>query len=202
MSLKLKRDYFNELAGEWDQLPSPPDTPERLARFARLCVPPGVGSVLDVGCGTGLLVDYLRRNAGPGSRIVELDLAEQMLVRSRVKAGHPGILYVCADARNPPFPAGSFDLVICFNALPHMDPIEGALRGLLACLRPGGRLAVGHLMGSESLNALHASIGGVVAADRLPPAAHLARLLEELGAEILRQEDTEGSYLVEGRKPA
>ena len=201
MSLDQKRDYFNGLAAQWDQLPVPPDAPEKLARFVRLSVPADLTAILDAGCGTGLLLAPLMRSA-PACRIVELDIAAHMLTRSRAKFPGERITHVCADARQLPFGPSTFDLVLCFNALPHMTPIETALGGLLGCLRPGGRLAVGHLMASEELNAFHASIGGVVAGDRLPSASYLAAVLSGLGAEVIRQEEEAGWYAVEARRRA
>lgn len=202
MSLDPKREYFNHLAARWDELPSAPDAPEKLAEFARLSVPEGVRNVLDVGCGTGLLLEHILRRLCPSGRVVELDVAEEMLARNRGKVSPERASYVCADARRAPFRPESFDLVLCFNALPHMAPIEDAVRELLACLRPGGLLAVGHLMASGELNAFHAGIGGAVAGDRLPAAPHLCGLLRGMGAEVIRQEEAPGWYLVGGRKPA
>ena len=109
---------------------------------------------------------------------------------------------MCADARYPPFRESSFDLVLCINALPHLAPIHETLRRLIACLRPGGLLSVGHLMGSEVLNAFHASLGGPVAEDLLPDACDLAGTLASLGVQVVCQEEDPGWYLVQARKPA
>ncbi len=57
-------------------------------------------------------------------------------------------------------------------------------------------------MSSDALNALHASIGGAVAADRLPPAADLARLCVSLGARVLLAEESPQDYTVLVEKSA
>jgi hypothetical protein len=67
---------------------------------------------------------------------------------------------------------------------------------MLELLRPGGRLAVGHLMSSRALNAMHASIGGAVADDRLPAASELASLCASLGARVLIAEENDHEYTV------
>ncbi len=201
MNPNRKREYFNELAGRWDQLPAPPGASDRVERFVAAAAAPGARLILDAGCGTGILLPALLR-AAPQSLVVEMDLAEKMLAEGRAKRDSARVARVCGDARLPPFAAGTFDLVLCFGVLPHLAPVEDALRTLLNCLRPGGLLSVGHLMGSEALNALHASLDPAVAEDRLPPAASLAATLEAMGADVARAEDAPGGYLVQARKRA
>ena len=196
-----KRDYFNGLAPRWDGFPSPADAPAKIARFVSRSLPTQALRILDAGCGTGLLIGSLLAEQGGASQIVELDIAEQMLLESRRKAnGHRNIGHVCADALRLPFREASFDASLCFNALPHMDPMPDALQGLLGCLRPGGILAIGHLMGSLDLNAFHANVGGVVGRDRLPSAEALGEVLRQMGAEILCCEEASDWYFVRVRK--
>jgi SAM-dependent methyltransferase len=201
MSLELKRTYFNELANRWDHMPAPPDAPEKVARFVRFAVPAAARLILDVGCGTGILRPHLGAVVAP-TLLVELDLAELMLAENRAKGGQPDVAYVCGDAQRPPFRGGTFDAVLCFNALPHIPPLETTLRRLLDCLRPGGIFSVGHLMGSDTLNGFHASLGGPVREDHLPTAPRLAALCEEAGAEVFHQQEAPDWYLVQARKRA
>lgn len=193
MGTAAKRDYFNALAAGWDGIPRPPDAELRVERFLKRAVRPGDRRVLDIGCGTGLLVSGLLNGA---RRVVELDFAFQMLAANRRKHLNAGVTFVCADAEKLPFRSGCFDLVLCFGILPHLERLEDALAGLLAILRPGGRLAAGHPMGSEALNAFHASLEGPVNRDRLPAAADLARRFENLGARVAEADEAPDSYLV------
>lgn len=196
---QAKREYFNALAGEWDLHPHPPDAPRKLRQFCQRACPPGAGRVLDCGCGTGLLVTYLQERLGPGAWVVELDFARAMLQESKRK--HRGRLtWVCADACRLPFGPASFDAVLMFGLLPHVEEPVVALREALRVLRPGGQLAVGHLMSSAELNAFHSQLEGPVREDRLLPAGELAGLLDQVGAETLEAWDEPGFYCVLARR--
>ena len=201
--MTTKRDYFNDLAPRWDGFPSPADTPVRVARFVNRSLPAHARRVLDAGCGTGLLLGPLLTGQGRTLQIVELDIAEHMLMESKRRAdGYGSVEHVCADALHLPFRDAAFDAALCFNSLPHMVPMPDVLHCLLRCLHPAGTLAVGHLMGSRDLNAFHANVGGVVREDYLPPADALAGMLRQMGAEVLGCEEAADWYFVQARKSA
>lgn len=97
--------------------------------------------VLDVGCGGGYLARALARR---GARVVGIDLAPRMVEHARreEEAAPLGVEYAVADAAEVAdrFAAGSFDLAASCLALQDMPDPAGALRGIRATLRPGGRL--------------------------------------------------------------
>lgn len=191
----VRRTYFNGLAARWDQIPAPPDAPQRVERFLDAVVQPGDARVLDAGCGTGILVPGLRARL-PRACLVEFDFAERMLAAGRLKWPDSGLSWVCGDVACLPFAEAAFDLALCFNVLPHWEDREAVLAALLERLRAGGRLAVGHTMGSAEVTALHGQIGGPVGTDALPPAAELSQALKRLGARVLRAEESPAHYLV------
>ncbi len=202
MSPNPKQDYFNQLAAAWDTLPAPPDSPARVRRFVERVAAPQSRRILDVGCGTGILARLLAEAHPAASCLVELDFALEMLREARAKHPAAPIHPLCADARSLPFPEGSFDLVVCFGVLPHLGEPATVIGELLRVLEPAGTFAVGHIMGSRELNALHHDLGGPVAEDRLPAARDLAALLSARGAAVLTVEDVPQSYLVRARKVA
>jgi len=93
---------------------------------------------LDVGCGTGALVDRLRR---AGTTVVGLDADAAMAEVSAARfAGDPGVSV--RHGRFEDVPAdGSFDVVTMVASLHHME-LEPALRHAAGVLAPGGRLLV------------------------------------------------------------
>lgn len=102
-------------------------------RFVDLARPrPGL-RVLDIGCGTGqsrqIYIEHAAQYTG-------VDLAEGALARARVK--FPDDRWLCHDARELPFDAGSFDLVAFSSVLHHIADFETALREAHRVLVPGG----------------------------------------------------------------
>jgi SAM-dependent methyltransferase len=195
--MNSKRVYFNELAARWDQIPAMEDAPRKIRRFVERACVAGARRILDVGCGTGVLLAGI----GDTAWVVEVDFAERMLQENARKFATARVERGCADAARLPFAAGCFDLVLCFGVLPHIEDLEGALAGLLVLLRPGGALSVGHLLGSRELNAFHGSLDGPIVHDRLPSAAALAETLERLGAAVSHAEEDSNWYFVRAEWP-
>jgi len=195
-----KQQYFNALAPRWDTLPAPDDAPARVGGFVERAVAGDAQRILDVGCGTGVLLAALLR-ACPRAAITELDLAEEMLRANAAKWPVERVHRVCGDGARLPLAAARFDLVLCFGVLPHFEDRYGALRELARVLRPGGALAVGHLMGSAELNAFHSGLGGPVAADVLPSSEELAAELRRLGMARVAAHEAPDWYFVRGEKP-
>ncbi|WP_053648554.1 class I SAM-dependent methyltransferase [Streptomyces sp. XY431] len=97
---------------------------------------PAAGTVLDIGCGTG--VPAARSLITAGHRVTGVDISEVQIRRARELV--PGADFIRADATTLEFPEESFDAVVCLYALIHI-PVEEqpALLGRIASwLRPGG----------------------------------------------------------------
>lgn len=91
--------------------------------------------VLEVGCGTGLI---LQRLAPLARRVAGVDLSFAMLRKARERA--PSV--VQASALSLPFPDASFDVVVSFKVLAHVPDIPAALAEMARVVRPGGHLAL------------------------------------------------------------
>jgi ubiquinone/menaquinone biosynthesis C-methylase UbiE len=112
-----------------------------MARLDDAPPPPDV-RILDIGCGTGVLLERVASAHGVG-RLAGLDPSAPMLAvaaRRLREAGCPSPGLVQGASEAIPFAPGSFDLVVSSNSL-HFWPDPGA--GLLEIARvlgPGGRL--------------------------------------------------------------
>lgn len=89
--------------------------------------------VLEVGCGTGLLLD---RVAPIASRAVGVDLSAGMIAKARDR-GHE---VVRGSATALPFADASFDIVYSFKVLAHVPAIDRALAEIARVTRPGGAM--------------------------------------------------------------
>jgi SAM-dependent methyltransferase len=132
------------------------------------------GRALDVGCGEGADAIWLSHS---GWTVTAIDISEVAVIRAREAAELAGAVveWVCGNALQTPFPAGSFDLVsMQYPALPKAAG-EAAVRELLDTVRPGGLLlAVYHDLSDEHRE--HMKSRGVDPADYVD-ADDLARLL-------------------------
>lgn len=100
--------------------------------------------VLDLGCGLGASTLLAAERAGPGGRVLGIDLAPRMVEGLRRRAEQAGLVNVEAvvgDAEAPAVAAGRWDLVLASLVLFFLPDFASAVRGYRDLLRPGRRLA-------------------------------------------------------------
>ena len=192
-----RRQFFDRAAVEWDAS-EVEETHARLREIvAGLGIEPG-STVLDVGTGTGVLVPLLLEATDGEGQIVALDFSGEMLRRAQAK-GHP-VAYVQGDAQRLPFPAYTFDWVICNAVFPHFPDKQRALGEISRVLRKGGRLVICHTASRQAINKFHHSAGGIVAHDTIPDEKVMRQLLREAGLGEVRVWDEPDRYLALGQR--
>ena len=125
-------EFFDQAAAGWDA---------QLRRnepvIARILDNAGVRSgvrVLDVACGTGVLIpDYLQRGA---AQVTAIDISPEMARIAREKFPQENVTVLCGDAEQAHFPA-PFDCIVIYNAFPHFPEPERLLAHLAGLLAPG-----------------------------------------------------------------
>ena len=159
--------FFDGLAPAWDG-----DLVRKEAVIGRILdaaeITDGV-SVLDAGCGTGVLIgDYLLRGA---RRVLGVDLSPRMLTEAERKFhGDTRVSFFCGDAARLPYD-GAFDRFMVYNAFPHFGDPAALFRRAALDLAEGGRITIAHGMSREAILRHHA--GG---------AAHVSLALPEADA--------------------
>ncbi|MDD3927359.1 MAG: class I SAM-dependent methyltransferase [bacterium] len=195
-----QRDFFDNLAGKWDSLERE-DIGERLVRVVTAGVVCPGHRVLDVGTGTGILIQYLLDAVEKDGHILAMDISSGMLQTAKRKGFPANVEFLQADIQESGLPESRYDRVFCNAVFPHFDDKLKALSEIRRLLRPGGRLVISHPIGRETVNNLHRDAGGVVAEDRVPPAEVMIPLLETTGFTGIRIIDEPNFHLVLGDKP-
>ena len=103
--------------------------------------------LLDLGCGTGRLLEDLRRRL-PEAELVGVDPSEGMLAVARRRlAGEPGVRLEVATAARLPLPDASVDVVTTTMSFHHWEAQDASLREVARVLAPGGRLLIADVLG-------------------------------------------------------
>ena len=191
-----KRDiiaFFDGFANQWDA-----DMVRDEAVIATILDNAGVRagvSVLDVACGTGVLVpDYLQRGV---SSVTGVDISPKMIAYARKKFTQPNVHLLCADVETTRFES-LFDCIIIYNAFPHFFDPAHLIKKLAGDLKIGGILTVAHGMSREKINHHHSGSASKVSVNLMDVDA-----LEELLApffDVTVKISNEKMYLVAGVK--
>jgi ubiquinone/menaquinone biosynthesis C-methylase UbiE len=196
-----RRAFFNARAELWDDPQRERQMQDGLAKFIESSCVADPRCILDVGCGTGVLVPHLLTAYPRAQVVVELDFAEEMLARNRSRFTDARLVRLVGDATDLLLPDDSVDLIVCFNSAPHLGQDEAAFRDLFRVLVPGGAIAVGHLKCSRELNRVHGRHAAPIAQDHLPLAPDLAAIFARLGGVDVVAEEYPGWYFVRANKP-
>ena len=139
--------YSLQASGWWDEnhflhLLKTGINPPRFEYFRdaltrQLGLRPEALSVLDVGCGGGILSEEF---AKIGCRVTGIDPSAPSLGAARKHAAMQGLTidYRQASGENMPFESESFDVVICCDVLEHVDDLEKTIHEAARVLKPGG----------------------------------------------------------------
>lgn len=150
--------YFRQHAQAWDQLRALHAPVERVEDALLRLAPRKAGRLLDLGTGTGRILELLAPRVEEG---IGIDSSQEMLQIARVRLDEPGFAHLRlrkADIMSLPFEAGEFDLVTAHMVLHYLEDPGAAVAGAMRCLAPGGRLLIVDFAphGEESLRAEHA----------------------------------------------
>ncbi len=102
--------------------------------------------ILDIGGGRGRISLPLSH----GNTVIMADLSIKMIEEAMNKqagdgtaeSGPGSIDYICCDAERPPFDAGSFDVILAIDLVPHIKNSQACMEGLFALLKPGGTAVI------------------------------------------------------------
>jgi SAM-dependent methyltransferase len=90
--------------------------------------------VVDLGCGSGVFTELLRRR---GYSAVGVDISPKLVTLGRAR--YPGLELLEGDAENLPFPSGSLDGVLLSGLVHHFPDPRRLAAEVNRILKPGGR---------------------------------------------------------------
>ena len=99
-------------------------------------------TVLEVGCGTGVVVRDLVSLVGPGGRVAGIDTSSAVIAAARRYCRGSGVTLRQADGAKLPFADDGFDVTLAVTVLLHVADPLAVIREMTRVTRPGGRVAV------------------------------------------------------------
>jgi len=168
-------DKFGALANRWWDPQGPQKAlhalnPVRLDYVKQRIALPGA-TVLDVGCGAGLLSEALARE---GAQVTATDLAPELIkvaklhkLESQVSVDYRLQSVESLAAEQP----GSFDAITCMEMLEHVPDPAAIVAACATLLKPGGQLFLSTLNRTPAAFAL-AIVGAEYVARLLPKGTH------------------------------
>ncbi|MCB0323533.1 MAG: methyltransferase domain-containing protein [Bdellovibrionales bacterium] len=110
---------------------------EHLGKSALELLPPG--RLLDVGCGTGVVLSHAIER---GYTVSGIDPSRGMLAQALEQRRLPANCLICGSATELPFASASFDVVLASGSLVHVPDIAKAAAEIVRVTRPGGTIRI------------------------------------------------------------
>ena len=135
--------YFSRHASEWDELRRLHASDDEIdAEIIRQIGPAHAGTLLDLGTGTGRMLELLQPLYG---RALGIDASRDMLAVARANLDRAGIAKAAVrhgDILNLAYDGNEYDLVTIHQVLHFLDRPELAITEAARMLKPGGRLLI------------------------------------------------------------
>jgi ubiquinone/menaquinone biosynthesis C-methylase UbiE len=194
--MTTRKTFFNKVAKTWDKNYRTKELLTFLEDFVpRFGLKPKERT-LDVGTGTGILIPFLLKAVGSSGHITAVDFAENMVEICRSKYAHfPNVSISRQEVEALELPAESFDAVVCFGVFPHIENKERALFQMNRVLKTGGKLIIAHALSSQQIKEHHHGASCAVAADELPTAEKMEKMLKRNGFGRIHSVDKPGEYI-------
>ncbi|MFH2036412.1 MAG: methyltransferase domain-containing protein [Candidatus Zixiibacteriota bacterium] len=194
-----RKKFFANEAEEWDK----ELTAEDLEVVSFLIDSFGIkrgDKIVDLGCGTGVLFDMLRRKVGSEGTVIGVDFCPNMLDRAKRNFPFENVYEINADVGQLPLEKESFNMAACFAAFAHFTDPKAVMQEISRVLTRGAQFHIIHLMGSGKFEEYHRRQGGPLANDQLPTLEDMMHLFRLGHFTNIKIQDHPGLYLASGTK--
>lgn len=149
------KGFFDNQACKWDEEQARYRPPvENLLNALQLS--PGE-DVLEIGCGSGWLLESVGRRIAPG-RLFALDFSAKMLSKAAVRPFEFPVVIIHSSAEEIPLPDRSVDRIIMINTFSQFQSPELVIKEVSRVLKRGGRLDIKYFFSREEINTHHSRI--------------------------------------------
>jgi ubiquinone/menaquinone biosynthesis C-methylase UbiE len=130
-------------AASWSKVfddPARDEWQKPAAVVSAMAIAPGM-TIADVGAGTGYFEPHLSKAAGPGGKVLAIDIEADMVRWTNERAKREGLANVEAQLgapNDPKLAPASVDRVLVVDTWHHVEDRAAYARKLAAALRPGG----------------------------------------------------------------
>lgn len=189
-------NFFNHHAPNWDSY----KTKEELQTIENLLNLVAIKSnsiIIDIGCGTGILVPYLLKRINRAGLIIETDLSPQMILHGKTKFKfNPYTAWLITDTHNLPIKDHSVNTVICFSVFPHLINQQKAIIEHARILAPNGTWVLCHTKSRREINKFHKNLGGIVGNHTIPNKKNILFMLKQAQLKLQYFQDNSNGYLL------
>ena len=143
---RIASDSFRRQGAEWDEAHALALPVEAVEQAVLAAVGPAPGRLLDIGTGTGRLLELLAPRLDRG---LGVDASRAMLALARSRLAKAELAHCAvrqADMYRLPLPDGGFDTAILQMVLHYAEDPAAAVTEAARVLRPGGRLLIVDLL--------------------------------------------------------
>ncbi len=194
-----RREYFESFADDWDKNFTAEDLEFLTFLIDTFNLKSG-NRVVDLGCGTGVLFDIIRRRVGDSGMVVGVDFSSRMAHKALQNFPFRNCFAIDADVEQLPLQSGYFHLAVSFASFAHFAHPDRVIAEVARVLQPGAPFHIIHLLGSRELARHHHHAGGPVAHDVLPSADKMNEMFRSAGFDRIDIVDQHGLYHASGRK--
>lgn len=160
----------------------------RLETIAKACLPVKNARILDVGCGDGSIVQYIKKAGGQEEMCTGLDLSGEMI--DTAKAAYRRATFRKANFMKFKPGAVKYDTILFNGSLQFFPCIDNVLRQASIHLTERGRIVVAHVNGAAFVRD-EKTKNPVTVISTMPTLQCLQREVEKLRLEILDANDFE-----------
>lgn len=190
-----KREFFDRYAGDWDSQHHQDHVSQIKELVERFNLKEG-STILDVGCGTGILLPYLSEKGS----VFALDFSWNMILNARKNKAKKGIHFINGSLEALPLKNQTIDYLTCLDTFAHVTDQKKALHEMSRALKKGGKLFIAHTLGKKELAEYHRLAGAEVEHDTIPEDEKMREMMRDAGLKDIEIVDQPNLYLALARK--